>query len=218
MRDLAAQDGSKDEIQDRMASITHKIVILSGKGGVGKSSFTAQLAWSLASMGFQVGVLDVDICGPSMPRMFNVESDEVRKSSFGWSPVYASENIAVMSIGFMLENRNAAVVWRGPRKNGLIKQFLTDVYWGELDFLLIDTPPGTSDEHISIAQYLKSVEIDGAVIVTTPQEVALLDVRKEITFCNKVGIPILGVVENMSGFICPCCDVSTILSWLAGLE
>lgn len=209
MRDLAAQDGSKDEIQDRMASITHKIVILSGKGGVGKSSFTAQLAWSLASMGFQVGVLDVDICGPSMPRMFNVESDEVRKSSFGWSPVYASENIAVMSIGFMLENRNAAVVWRGPRKNGLIKQFLTDVYWGELDFLLIDTPPGTSDEHISIAQYLKSVEIDGAVIVTTPQEVALLDVRKEITFCNKVGIPILGVVENMSGFICPCCDTKS---------
>lgn len=120
--------------------------------------------------------------------------------------MYADDNLAVMSVGFMLSNRDDAIIWRGPRKNGLIKQFLTDVVWGEMDFLVVDAPPGTSDEHISIAQYLKETEIDGAIIVTTPQEVALLDVRKEINFCKKTGIPIIGVVENMSGFMCPCCN------------
>uniref|UniRef100_A0A0A9Y8K1 Cytosolic Fe-S cluster assembly factor NUBP1 n=1 Tax=Lygus hesperus TaxID=30085 RepID=A0A0A9Y8K1_LYGHE len=114
-----------------------------------------------------------------------------------------------MSVGFMLHSKTDAVIWRGPRKNGLIKQFLTDVYWDELDVLLIDSPPGTSDEHISITSYLREVSVDGAIIVTTPQEVALLDVRKEITFCNKVQLPILGVVENMSEFTCPHCHRST---------
>jgi len=110
-----------------------------------------------------------------------------------------------MSVGFMLNDPNDAVIWRGPKKNGLIKQFLRDVDWGELDYLIVDTPPGTSDEHLSITQYLKSANVDGAVIVTTPQEVALMDVRKEINFCKKVGLPIIGVVENMSGFVCPNC-------------
>lgn len=206
----AAVKADHEEIRERFANIQHTLLIVSGKGGVGKSSFTAQLAWSLAELGFQVGVLDVDICGPSMPRMFGVEQAEVRRSSYGWSPVYVRENLALMSIGFLLESRDAAVVWRGPRKNGLIRQFLTEVYWGELDFLLIDTPPGTSDEHISLAQFLGPAgQLDGCVVVTTPQEVSLLDVRKEITFCRKVGLPILGVVENMSGFVCPCCDTKS---------
>jgi Mrp family chromosome partitioning ATPase len=116
-----------------------------------------------------------------------VEDEEVRKSNFGWSPVYADDNLGVMSVGFMLSNKDDAIIWRGPRKNGLIKQFLSDVYWGAIDFLIVDAPPGTSDEHISLAQYLKTTPVDGAIIVTTPQEVSLLDVRKEISFCKKVG-------------------------------
>lgn len=197
------------QVAERMAEIKHKILVLSGKGGVGKSTFSAQLAWALAAKDNQVGILDIDICGPSVPRMMGVENEEVRKSNFGWSPVYADDNLGVMSVGFMLSSRDDAVIWRGPRKNGLIKQFLTDVYWGELDFLVVDAPPGTSDEHISIAQYLKQSNVDGAVIVTTPQEVALMDVRKEINFCKKVKIPILGVVENMAGFVCPCCKTKS---------
>jgi Mrp family chromosome partitioning ATPase len=197
------------EVKDRLSNIKHKILVLSGKGGVGKSSISSQLSWYLSDNNYSTGVLDIDICGPSIPRMLGVEKDEVKRSNYGWSPVYASDNLAVMSVGFMLQSRDDAIIWRGPRKNGLIKQFLTEVYWDDLDFLIVDAPPGTSDEHISIATYMKDAAIDGAIIVTTPQEVSLLDVRKEITFCKKVGIPILGVIENMSGFICPGCSAST---------
>lgn len=200
-----------DEVKARMADVKHVILVLSGKGGVGKSTVASQLAWTLANRDFQVGVLDIDICGPSMPRMMGVETEQVRRSNFGWSPVYAEENLAVMSVGFMLPNKSDAVVWRGPRKDALIKQFLTEVYWGELDYLIIDAPPGTSDEHISVTEYLKTTDIDGAVIVTTPQEVALLDVRKEITFCRKTNTKIIGLVENMSHFICPCCNTPTVI-------
>ena len=210
-------DPAVAEVSERMADIRHKLLVLSGKGGVGKSTVSAQLAWTLAESGFHTGVLDVDICGPSMPRMLGVESADVRRSNYGWSPVYASDTLACMSVAFMLSSRDDAIIWRGPRKNGLIKQFLTEVYWGDLDFLIVDAPPGTSDEHISIAQYLTTSHIDGAIIVTTPQEVALLDVRKEINFCKKTHIPILGVVENMAGYVCPCCDhVSDIFPALTG--
>jgi Mrp family chromosome partitioning ATPase len=149
--------------------------------------------------------MDTDICGPSIPKMLGVEDETIHVSADGWSPVWASENLAVMSVQFMLPNRDDAVIWRGPKKNGLIKTFLKDVDWGELDFLVVDTPPGTSDEHLSVNSYLKEAGVDGAVLVTTPQEVSLLDVRKEIDFCRKAGIRILGVVENMSGFVCPNC-------------
>jgi Mrp family chromosome partitioning ATPase len=140
--------------------------------------------------------------------MLGVEEERLHAASDGWTPVYASDNLAVVSIAFMLSSPDEAVIWRGPKKNGLIKQFLKDVSWGPLDYLVVDTPPGTSDEHLSLAQYLKATGIDGAVVLTTPQEVALLDVRKEITFCRKVGIPLIGVVENMAGFVCPSCQVS----------
>lgn len=190
-------------IVERMATVKHKILVLSGKGGVGKSTFSAQLAFALAAMDFQVGLLDIDICGPSIPKMLGLEGQEIHQSNIGWSPVYVESNLGVMSIGFMLPNPDEAVIWRGPRKNGLIKQFLKEVYWGELDFLVVDAPPGTSDEHISIVQFLQATGIDGAVIVTTPQQVSLIDVRKEVSFCKKVGVEVLGVVENMSGLSQP---------------
>ena len=170
-----------------MSMVKHKILVLSGKGGVGKSTFSAQLAFALAQQGKQVGLLDVDICGPSIPRMLGLMGHEVHQSASGWSPVYVEDNLGVMSIGFMLPTQDDAVIWRGPRKNGLIKQFLTDVVWNELDYLIVDTPPGTSDEHISIVQYLKDAKIDGAVVVTTPQEISMADVRKELNFCKKTG-------------------------------
>lgn len=137
--------------------------------------------------------------------MMGVEEETIHVSNAGWSPVWVSDNLGVMSIQFMLPNRDDAVIWRGPKKNGLIKQFLKDVEWGELDYLIVDTPPGTSDEHLSVNSFLKESGVDGAVLVTTPQEVSLLDVRKEIDFCRKAGIRILGLVENMSGFVCPKC-------------
>eukprot|EP00744_Colponema_vietnamica_P017322 GILI01024336.1.p1 GENE.GILI01024336.1~~GILI01024336.1.p1 ORF type:complete len:333 (-),score=69.23 GILI01024336.1:31-1029(-) len=194
------------EVKSKLSTVKHKVLVLSGKGGVGKSTISSQLAFGLAHRDKEVGLLDIDICGPSIPRMLGLEGQEVHQSMEGWSPVYVEDNLGVMSIGFLLPNQDDAVIWRGPRKNGLIKQFLTDVTWGDLDYLVVDAPPGTSDEHISIVQYLKPSEFDGAVIVTTPQEVSLADVRKEINFCKKTNLRILGVVENMSGFVCPNCS------------
>ncbi|XP_014466231.2 cytosolic Fe-S cluster assembly factor NUBP1 isoform X1 [Alligator mississippiensis] len=202
----AGPDPALEEIQAKMKGVKHKILVLSGKGGVGKSTFSAQLAHGLAADDTkQVALLDIDICGPSIPKMMGLEGEQVHQSGSGWSPVYVEENLGVMSVGFLLSSPDDAVIWRGPKKNGLIKQFLRDVDWGEVDYLIVDTPPGTSDEHLSIMQYLGATHIDGAVIITTPQEVALQDVRKEINFCHKVKLPVIGVVENMSGFICPKC-------------
>jgi len=201
-------DPAVELVKQRVSKIKHTILVLSGKGGVGKSSVSCQLAFSLAKQGKNVGLLDVDICGPSVPRMLGLQGEEVHQSASGWSPVYVDDNLGVMSIGFMLPNQDDAIIWRGPRKNGLIKQFLTDVDWGELDYLIIDTPPGTSDEHISIVQYLRSANIDGAVVVTTPQEVAMADVRKELSFCKKTNLNVIGVVENMSQLHVPVSNLT----------
>ncbi|XP_017395430.1 cytosolic Fe-S cluster assembly factor NUBP1 isoform X2 [Cebus imitator] len=179
----ATPDPAIEEIKEKMKTVKHKILVLSGKGGVGKSTFSAHLAHGLAED----------------------ENTQVHQSGSGWSPVYMEDNLGVMSVGFLLSSPDDAVIWRGPKKNGMIKQFLRDVDWGEVDYLIVDTPPGTSDEHLSVIQYLAAAHIDGAVIITTPQEVSLQDVRKEINFCQKVKLPIIGVVENMSGFICPKC-------------
>ncbi|KAI9799801.1 MAG: cytosolic Fe-S cluster assembly factor nbp35 [Sarcosagium campestre] len=193
-------------ITSRLSSIRHKLLVLSGKGGVGKSTFSTMLAHALAdNPSSTVGIMDTDICGPSIPKMLGVENDTVHVSAAGWSPVWVADNLAVMSVQFMLPGRDDAVIWRGPKKNGLIKQFLKDVEWGELDYLVVDTPPGTSDEHLSVNSLLQQSGVDGAVLLTTPQEVALLDVRKQIDFCAKAGIRILGLVENMAGFVCPKC-------------
>ncbi len=193
--------------------VKNKILILSGKGGVGKSTVTTQLARVLASdEDLDVGVLDVDLCGPSVPRMMGVGDKRMHSSQLGLSPVFTGnpegdevvENISVVSIGFLLENSKDAVIWRGDKKTGMLKQFLRDVHWDRCDYMLIDTPPGTSDEHLSLVQLCKP--INGAILVTTPQEISWQDVRKEIDFCRKVKLPILGLVINMSEFICPSCS------------
>jgi Mrp family chromosome partitioning ATPase len=214
------REGPKEDpfvpiINQKMELINKKILVLSGKGGVGsncfnvgKSTVSTNLSYALClNEDNLVGLMDLDICGPSLPTMTGLIGEQVHQSNSGWSPVFL-DNLAVMSIGFMLPNPDEAVIWRGPKKNGLIKQFLKDVDWGQLDFMVIDTPPGTSDEHLSIVQYLKSGML-GAVIVTTPQELSLQDVRKEINFCKKVNVPIIGVIENMSGFVCPNCTKET---------
>lgn len=188
---------------------------------MGKSSITAQLALCLSLAGYSVGVLDIDLTGPSIPRLFGIETAKVTQAPGGWIPVSIHPSNAVagigelkcMSLGFMLPQRGDAVVWRGPKKTAMVRQFLSDVLWGDLDYLLIDTPPGTSDEHISLAEtLLKAVtpgNIPEAVVVTTPQAVAVADVKKELNFCIKTGIPIIGIVENMSGFVCPKCSECT---------
>lgn len=207
---LSAPDPDLFAIKDSLNEVKHKILILSGKGGVGKSTVTATLARGLAADPDKtIAIMDVDICGPSMPTVLGLQGEQVHHSGSGWSPVYVEDNLAVMSVGFLLNSPDDAVIWRGPKKNGIIKQFLRDVDWGKIDFMLIDTPPGTSDEHLSITQYLSLCNVTGAVIVTTPQEISLLDVRKEITFCHKVGLPVIGVIENMSGFVCPKCQTES---------
>jgi ATPases involved in chromosome partitioning len=182
---------------------------------------TTQLALSLSQAGYSVGVLDVDLTGPSIPRMFAVEDAKVKQGSGGWLPVVVHEanpstgigSLRVMSLGFLLPRRGDAVIWRGPKKTAMVRQFMSDVLWDELDFLLVDTPPGTSDEHISLAETLlqeaRPGQLSGAIVVTTPQAVATADVRKELNFCKKTGIRVLGVVENMSGFVCPNCSECT---------
>jgi Mrp family chromosome partitioning ATPase len=193
-------------ITARLRRVRHKLLVLSGKGGVGKSTFTVSLARALAARPDRtVGVMDTDVCGPSIPKMMGCEDETLHESAAGLQPVWADDNLAVMSIQFMLPGRDDAVVWRGPKKNWLIKKFLKDVEWGELDFLLVDTPPGTSDEHLSVNSFLKESGIDGAVVVTTPQETALLDVRKQIDFCRKAGIRVLGLAENMARLTCLKC-------------
>lgn len=202
-------------IRARLSEIKNIILVISGKGGTGKSTISSMLARCLADdPNVQVGLLDLDICGPSIPRMFSLEGEQVYKASTGWTPIYATDNLAVMSCGFLLDSLDDAIIWRGPKKNTMIKQFLMDVDWGRLDYLIIDTPPGTSDEHISVVQYLKQTELPnlrGAVMVTTPQEVSLMDVRKQVDFCSRVGLRVIGVIENMSTFVCPKCAKESVI-------
>lgn len=197
----------QQQIRDRVKQIKHQILVLSGKGGVGKSTVAVNLAISLSLEGKKVGLLDIDIHGPSIPKVLNLEGASLQTDGETLLPVEVSENLKVMSIGFLLPNNDDAVIWRGPRKYHMIKQFLKDVNWGKLDFLIIDSPPGTGDEPLSIVQLLGNA--DGAVIVTTPQEVALSDVRKGISFCRNLNLPVIGVLENMSGFVCPKCGEIT---------
>ncbi len=196
----------RQALQSRMDRIEHKLLVLSGKGGVGKSTVAVNLATALALAGKRVGLLDIDIHGPSVPKLLHLEGTPITGTEDSLTPVragFGAGTIDVMSIGFLLRDRNDAVIWRGPRKYGLIKQFLKDVDWGDLDYLVVDSPPGTGDEPLAVAQLIEKA--DGAVMVTTPQEVSLQDVRRCIVFCRQVELPVLGVVENMSGFTCPKC-------------
>jgi Mrp family chromosome partitioning ATPase len=195
---------SKDEIiKCKLARIRHKLIVMSGKGGVGKSSVAVYLALALAQKGYRVGLMDVDLHGPSVPKMLGLHGVLGIASDEQILPHSYRPNLKVVSIESMLEDKDSAVIWRGPLKHSVIKQFITNCKWDDLDYLVIDSPPGTGDEPLSVARLIPEAR---AVIVTTPQEVALADVRKSINFCRKVNLEIAGLVENMSGLHCPHCQ------------
>ena len=205
------------DINAKMKDIKHKLLVMSGKGGVGKSTVATNLATALSLKGFKVGLMDVDLHGPSIPTMLNITDSRItQETDNGLCPIEVSENLKVMSVAFFLEHNDQPVIWRGPAKIGMIKQFLKDVDWGQLDYLIIDSPPGTGDEPLSIVQLLP--QLDGGIVVTTPQKVAAADVRKSVNFCHKLKLPITGVIENMSGFKCPCCDEVTHIFKTGGGE
>ena len=192
------------KIAQRLCKIKNKIVVLSGKGGVGKSTVAVNLASAMAKAGIRTGLLDVDIHGPSVPTMLGVKEQAIRAGEENvMYPAETDYGLKVMSVAFFLPKGNEALIWRGPMKTGVIKQFVRDVEWGELDYLFIDCPPGTGDEPLSVVQMLKKPT--GGIIVTTPQDVVIEAVRKSISFCRTVNLPILGIIENMSGYICPHC-------------
>lgn len=201
------EDAARLKLQ--LSKIRNTIMVMSGKGGVGKSTVSANLSLSLAREGYKVGVLDGDIHGPDIPKILGVEDRKLVSDEEGKiRPVEAYNNIKVISVGYLLESRDTPVIWRGPMKHSVMRQFLRDVNWGELDFLIVDLPPGTGDEPLSIAQLIKGadgVNAPNAVIVTTPQDVALLDARKSVEFARALGLNLLGIIENMSGFSCPHC-------------
>jgi ATP-binding protein involved in chromosome partitioning len=197
------------KLQGRLSRIRRKVIVMSGKGGVGKSTVAVNLAMSAMLSGQRVGLLDVDLHGPSVPIMLGLVGRRLEGGPDGMLPVEVG-GLKVLSVGFLLNGQDDPVIWRGPMKMGVIRQFLEDVDWGDLDLLVIDVPPGTGDEPLSVCQLIP--ELDGAVIVTTPQKVAAADVRKSINFCKELNVRVLGVVENMSGFACPKCgEVTHIL-------
>jgi len=194
------------KIQENLNKIKHKIIVMSGKGGVGKSTVATNLAFVLSQQGYEVGLLDIDINGPDIAKMLGIEDERLRTLDAKIEPVIVPPYLKVVSMAFLIEDRDAPVIWRGPIKMGAINQFLRDVNWGNLDYLIIDLPPGTGDEPLSIAQLIPNC--DGTIIVTTPQDVALVSVRKSINFVKKMNMPIIGIIENMSGFKCPHCGKS----------
>lgn len=193
-------------LQECLRRIDHKIMVMSGKGGVGKSTVSVNLAMALAMEGKRVGLLDVDMHGPSIPKMLHLEEAVLHADGGRLQPVEIN-GILVMSIGFMLHSPDQAVIWRGPMKIGIIKQLLSEVEWGDLDYLIIDCPPGTGDEPLSVCQMIP--DADGAIIVTTPQQVAAADVSRSLNFCSQLSCPVIGLIENMSGFACPHCQTVT---------
>ena len=194
-------------ISEKMKNVRYVIVVMSGKGGVGKTTVAINLATAFALNALRVGVLDADIHGPNTPKMLGIKQYVPFVGENGIMPAIGPLNMKVMSMAFLLSNPDTPVIWRGPMKMTAIKQFITDVNWGELDYIIVDLPPGTGDEPLSILQLIPNIA--GVVIVTTPQDVALLDVRKSITMVKEMHVPILGIVENMSGFICPKCGYET---------
>jgi len=201
--DESERQMQKLQLEARMQEIGFKLLVLSGKGGVGKSTVAANMAVSLAMQGKTVGLLDVDVHGPSIPKLLALEGRQVHSDGGAMLPVSARENLKVMSIGMLLAGAGDPVIWRGPMKHNVIRQFLTDVAWGRLDYLVIDSPPGTGDEPLTVVQLVGAPA--GAVIVTTPQDLAISDVRRCVSFCNSVSLPVVGIVENMSGYVCPKC-------------
>ena len=206
---LLTEESIQEEtkLQDTLSQIKHIIIVMSGKGGVGKSTVSSNLAAMLSMQGYQTGIMDVDITGPNIPKMFGVEDEKLHVLEEKLIPVTVPPSMKLMSMAFLLPDKDSPVMWRGPVKMGAIKQFIEDVNWGYLDYLVVDMPPGTGDEALSIVQLMPKA--DGMIIVTTPQDVALLDSRKSLRFGAETRIPIIGIIENMSGFVCPHCGEVT---------
>jgi len=219
MADAGNQGGSiADNIRliDAMSHVKHKLVVMSGKGGVGKSTVAVNLALSLAAEGHKVGILDLDMHGPDVPKLLGIEDAQLQTDGERIVPVRVNDKLAAVSMAFLLTDRDTPIIWRGPLKMGAIRQFLADVAWGELDYLVMDLPPGTGDEALTVAQLLP--EGAWAVVVTTPQEVALLDSRKAVRFAQALKMRMAGIVENMSGLDCPHCGKPIELFKVGGGE
>lgn len=202
-------------VKASLGKITHKLLVMSGKGGVGKTSTSVNLSLALASRGFKVGLMDVDLHGPDVPRMLGLDQMLDLNQNRKLEPLAYSDNLGVVSIESLTPNKDDAIIWRGPIKFSAIRQFIADVEWGDLDYLVIDSPPGTGDEPLTVAQTISDAK---AVIVTTPQEISLADVRKSISFCKTVNMKIMGIIENMSGFACPHCGETVSLFGTGGGE
>lgn len=199
-----SQEEQDKRLADRMSNITYKLLVMSGKGGVGKTSVAVNLALGLAEKGFKVGILDTDLHGPNIAKMLGVEGEKMySQDEKTIEPLEVLPNLKAVSLAFSGNDSDTPIIWRGPLKIGVIRQFLADVNWGDLDYLVIDSPPGTGDEPLTVCQLIP--ELSGSVVVTTPQEVAILDSRKSVNFARQIKVPMLGIIENMSGFICPHC-------------
>ena len=206
---MSHQGADEKRLAETLSKIDKKFVILSGKGGVGKSTLSVNCAVGLALRGKKTGLLDTDLHGPSIPKMLDLYKIPCFGDETHLSPASKyNGNLKIMSVQFLLHNHHDSVIWRGPLKHAIISQFIGHTVWGNLDYLIIDSPPGTGDEPLSVVQ---TAQPNGAIIVTTPQQVATNDVRKSIDFCYKVGVPIIGIIENMSGFVCPYCKTETAI-------
>lgn len=204
------------KIQEKMQNVKNILLILSGKGGVGKSSVAVNLAYGLALQNYKVGILDIDIHGPNVAKMLGVDKEKLSSTDGQMEPVKVLPNLKVVSMAFLLEKEETPVIWRGPLKMKVISQFLGETNWGNLDFLIIDNPPGTGDEPLSVCQLITN--ITGTIIVTTPQEISVLDVKKSIVFAKELKVPVLGIIENMSYLICPNCKNKILLFGEGGGE
>lgn len=196
-----------ERLKNKMSKIKRTFVVMSGKGGVGKTTVAVNLAYALSLTANSVGILDIDLHGPNIAKMLGIENQSVLVYDFGIEPVEASKNLKAVSIGLSGLDPDQPIIWRGPAKTAVIQRFLSDVNWGDLDYLIIDSPPGTGDEPLSVCQLIPNVS--GIIIVTTPQDVAILDSRKSVLFAKEIKIPVVGIIENMSGFICPHCNAET---------
>ena len=209
--DFKKPEKTKEEmrIDANLDRIKHKLIVISGKGGVGKSTVAVNVAYGLALQGNKVGILDVDIHGPSIAKMLGIEGEKLQMKAKGEfpEPIKVTDNLYALTIATLVDSPDDPIIWRGPIKISVIKQFMQDIQWPQLDYLIVDSPPGTGDEPLSVVQTLKKV--DGSIIVSTPQDIALLDARKTIKFSQKMDVPVLGIIENMSTFVCPHCGKKT---------